>query len=301
MVHRIEQSAVWVMVEHLDFLPPLGRQRHAQVIEAADGEAALYVRIDGNMPRLLAEDAPNNLGPTNALPPATAPELALRILYDRRNFRSAVADVIEEESGGLAVPLERHAELPPLEYVVAIPVVWGAARFFGAFFDELGRVAGQGLSTRIASWTGESKDPSRTSVLKLDFELPDGAHLTGFVFAAPGEIEPAVDDLLGAAEGLATIAGLQRDSAILPGMKLAACFLHEGEWQLGWWTDGDRVIVTNWFTENPPDVQGVLGHMPSWDANNPLDGPSLRDFLDGGGLSVSGRPESPNVSEADAE
>ena len=301
MVHSIEQSAVWVMVEHLDFLPPLGRQRHARVIEAADGEAELYVRTDVDMPRLLAESAPSILDAINALPSAAAPDLELRILYDRRNFAPGVADAIEEESGGLAFALEQQAELPPIQYVIAIPVVWGAARFLGAFFDELGRAAGQGLSTKIASWTGKSRDPSRTSVLRLDFELPRGAHLAGFVFAAPGEIEPAVDDLLEAAEGLATIAGLQRDSGVLPGMKLAAYFLDKGEWHLGWWTDGASVIVTNWFTENPPDVEGVLGRKPFWDASNPLVGPSVRELLDGGGLSVSGRPESPDVSEADAE
>ena len=241
------------------------------------------------------------LDATTALPSAAAPDLAVRILYDRRNFDPGVADVIEEESGGLAFPLERQSEFPPLEYVIAIPVVWGAVRFFGAFFDELGRAAGQGLSTKIASWTGESKDPSRTSVLKLDFELPHGAHLAGFVFAARGEIEPAVDDLLGAAEGLATIAGLQKDSGVLPGMKLAAYFLDEGEWELGWWTDGDSVIITNWFKENPPDVEGVLGRKPLWEASNPLDVPSVRELLDGRGLSPSGRPKSADVSDADAE
>ena len=260
MARSIEQSGVWVTVEHLDFLPPLGRQRHARVIEAADGEADLYVQLDGDMPRLLVEDGPNLLDATNALPPAAAPDLTVRILYDRRNFAPGAADVIDKESGGLARPLERHAELPPLEYVVAIPVVWGAVRFFGAFLDELGRAAGQRLSTKVASWTGESRDPSRTAVLKLEFELPDGAHVAGFAFAAPGEVESAMDDLLEAAEGLATIAGLQRDSGVLPGMKLAAYFLDEGEWQLGWWADGAGIAITNWFTENPPDVQGVLGH-----------------------------------------
>ena len=301
MVCSIEQSAVWVMVEHLDFLPPLGRQRHARVLEAADGEAELYVQTDVDMPRLLAEVGPNIRDTSNALPSAAAPDLTVRILYDRRNFAPSAADVIEEESGGLAFPVERQAELPPLEWVIAIPVVWGAARFSGAFLDELGRAAGQGLSAKIASWTRKSREPSRTSVLKLDCELPDGAHLAGFLFAAPGEIEPAVDDLFEAAEGLATIAGLQSDRGVLPGMKLAAYFLDEGEWQLGWWTDGNSINITNWFTENPPDVEGVLGHKPFWDASNPLDGPSLSELRDGRGLSVSGRPESPDVSEADAE
>ena len=95
MVRSLEQSAVWVMVEHLDFLPPLGRQRHARVLETPDGEAELYVRTDVDMPRLLAGVGPDTLDASNLLPSAAVPDLTMQILYDRRNFAPGAADAIE--------------------------------------------------------------------------------------------------------------------------------------------------------------------------------------------------------------
>ena len=261
MVRQIEETCVWLNVEHLGFLPPSGRWRHAEIREADDGESELFFR-GGELPQYLS-DAELDQSPFPAdLPVASTPDLSLKLTYDRRNFTPEVAAAIEAESDGLASPVERWAELPPIEYSLVIPVVWGATQFMGSFLKELGRAAGAGLAARIGAWTKRSRQPDRTVVFTLDFELPDGGHVCGFALAPPDDVEVAVDNALLAVEDLAAIAGAVAQLGMLPDVKQAAYFLDGDHWHLGWWSDGERVIRTPWFEANPPDIQGVLGRPP---------------------------------------
>ena len=261
MVEQLGQKDIWCYVEHLDFLPPLGRWREAEIREADDGEAELYF-IGRRLPQYVAETTPRLSDRISRLPSSTSPPLSVRLEYDRRSFDPKTATSIEQESGGIASPVERRAEIPPLEYWLIIPVVWGATRFLGSFFDQLGQAAGEALTTKIASWTKKSKQPDRSTVFVLDFRLPDGARLSGFVFAAPNEVGSTIAAALRVSGDLATVAGLQKEDEFLPGMKQAAYFFDGEEWQLGWWTDGECVVLTKWFGANIPNVEGVLGQHP---------------------------------------
>jgi len=261
MATQVAEGCIWINSEHMDFLPPPGRLRRAEIREAEDGEAELYV-FGEELPQFLTRSTFDFLDQFPHLPTSGAPSLSVELEYVRGNFDEAAAASIEEEGRGLARPVERWAVLPPLEFFLVVSVVWGAKRFLGSFLDQLGAEAGMSLASKIGSWARKSRQPNRVTVFVLDFRYPDDARLSGFVFAAPSEIESTVEEALQSVEELATIAGMQKDHGLLPGMKQAAFFFHCGHWKLGWWTDGERVVRTEWFEANPPDVQGILSEPP---------------------------------------
>lgn len=263
---QVHHNYVPLRVEHLSFMPPIGIMNTAEVQETEDGEAELCVSATSIKKRCLVGDELDIPQLYADLESAVIPEISVELEYDRRNFDNDTITDIQQDFGDIARPVERWSELPPLEYLISIPVVWGAAipvvlgatKFAGAFFDELGRTAGKALSTKISSWTRNSKQPDRTIVFGLRFKLSNGAYVCGYVLPSPDNIEPSVDRMLKESEKLASIAGIQNEHNIFPSMKEAAFFFDE-EWHLGWWTDGESIFYTSWFQENPPDIDGVLG------------------------------------------
>lgn len=262
IVDQISDNYVWINNEHLTFLPPLGRLTRADVREAEDGETELHV-FGCSIPQYVIEKEPPLLDALSRLPTSDTPSLSVTTLFSRRNFTRDVAAAIVQDFDGMATPIERQAALPPLEYILVIPVLWGATRFVGSFLDELGKAVGQSFASKISSWSKRSKDPERTAVFALSFELPDGGMIDGFILALPVELESSVDSALSASEQLAEIAGVQNEFCIFPNMKRAAYFLHGSVWRLGWWTDGEQTVLTEWFRSNPPDITGVIGNPES--------------------------------------
>ena len=260
MARQASEKNTLVFDEHLAFLPPLGSTTGAEVRTASDGESELYLRTS-DMRRQLLEPAPDLESTIARLPIGESPHLPpLSVIYDRRNFDAETSAAIEADSDVAASPMERWAECPPLTYIFLLPVVWGAYRFAGSFLDQLGRNAADALSKKIASWSARSRDPSRKAVLTLQFDFADGSELSGYTFSRLEDTEAKVRLLFQAAEELASIAGVQDERGFMPAMRKAAFFLDDdGNWQLGWWTDGKDVFMTKWFMENPPDARGVLG------------------------------------------
>ena len=258
MASQISQGFVPLNYEHLLFLPPVGRITTATVRVADDGESELH--IEGhNLSTYAIVDGPDVLAIANDLPEIFSPELSIELNYTPRNFDEDVAREIIEDCGDIARPDERWAELPPLEFAILIPVVWGAAKFAGSLLGALGQATGEALVAKMGSWARRSKQPNRTVIFALKFQLPDGANVCGYVLASPDNFESAIGSVLEASEELAVIAGLQNQTKVFPAMKDAAFFFDEGQWHLGWWTDGESVFCTAWFEGNPPDIDGVLG------------------------------------------
>ena len=243
MAAQITTGYIPLNYEHLSFLPPMGRIDNATVHVADDGESELFIAghslasyriVDGpDLPSIVAD-----------LPRVHSPELSVKLNYTPRNFDEETARQILEECHDIADPQERWAELPPLEFVLYIPVVWSAGKFFGSFFGALGKAAGEALAAKIGSWARKSKNPSRTVIFTLRFGLRDGSNICGYVLATSEQLPASIDDVLKASEDLAVIAGLQGEMSIFPNLKEAAFFLADGEWYLGWWTDGERVFHT---------------------------------------------------------
>lgn len=89
--------------------------------------------------------------------------------------------------------------------------------------------------------------------------MADGSSICGYELAAKGDVEEATDSMIKASETLAALAGMQNELRLFPAMKEAVFFLDDGQWHLGWWTDGETVFQTEWFERNPPDIDGILG------------------------------------------
>lgn len=266
MGRQVEEGCVWLDVEHLAFMPPSGRWRGAELRVGADGESELFFRGIELPQRVATAELMETLASLpEGLPESQVSELSTQLAFERRNFAPEVASQIHSEGPGLVTQYERWSDLPPLEFILAIPVTWGASQFAGAFLKELGRAAGAGLAARIGSWSRRSKQPDRTAVFTLHFDLPNGASVSGYAFAEPGEVETQVNRSLMASEELASIAAAVSELNLLPGLKRAAYFLDGDTWRLGWWSDGDQVTRTQWFDAHPPDINGVLGHAPTDD------------------------------------
>jgi hypothetical protein len=262
MARQVRTGCVWLNVEHLSVLPPLGRWRDAQVELCEDGEEELFF-TGGELPHYVADfDASALRRVVAGLPVSSAPTIAAELHYDRRNYDVATARDIEQECDCPAQGRERWAELPPLEFALAIPVVWGAARFAGSFLDELGRAAGQAMVSKVRSWAGRSKNPNRSHVFVVQFRLDEHTTMRGCVVIPPSDPNNLLQRAWDTVETLATLAGLQADHDFLPGMVDSAFFFDGDHWQLGWWTDGEHVVETTWLRNNPPDANGILGRPP---------------------------------------
>lgn len=262
MARQVRERSVLLSLEHLSFLPPLGRLLDASVERCHDGEEELFVMGEGFSTYCGEFDDARLFERLAALPLAKAPTLEVELHYDRRNFDPELALEIETEFVGRARPMERWAELPPIEFALVVPVVWGAARFAGSLLDEVGRATGQALVAKIRSWASKSKDPSRSAVIAVEFVLPNGARVRGVVLLAPSDPDDLLDRALRNVEQLAAMAGLQGEVEILPGMVDCAFFFDGERWRLGWFTDGERVMETVWFREHAPDSASVLGRQP---------------------------------------
>lgn len=258
IVDQVDSKCIWILNEHLEHLPPIGVCKRAEIREAEDGEAELYY-YGVEVPKIYGQGLGDLQNIISQLPESDCPDISVELTYSRRNFDQGYGAIIESESNGVAKPVERQSALPPLEFALLIPVIWGASKFLGAFLSKLGEAAFEGLSAKMASWSKRSKDPNRTVVFQLVFRLSDGNEVCGFVLAPPDMVEYAVEEALVASGDLATIAGLLQEQQLLPDMKKAAFFLDGNTWQLGWWTDGSETIITEWFLNFNPDIEGILG------------------------------------------
>lgn len=259
MARQVREGVVWLNVEHLSFLPPLGRWRDGEVIVCDDGEEELFFSGEG-LPHYWAEYVEAARDEFLArLPTNESPALSVELSYDRRNFDRATAEQLESDFDIPTHRRDRWAELPPLEYILTIPVAWGAAKFAGSFLDALGRAAGEGVVAKLRSWAKRSKKPDRSMVLVIEFKISHQSSMRGVVIAPTSEGSCLLERAWENIELLATLAGLQAEQDVLPQMVDSVFFFDGERWRLAWWTDGERVIKTVWFQENPPDTTGLHG------------------------------------------
>lgn len=283
MAAQINAHGIPFISEHLGFLPTLGYARNAWVRDREDGESELRVGL-ALLPQRQGIAEPNlDDVELSEFTRSWETEPHVEITFDRRNFARDVSHQIDRSTSDVVQPAERWAELPPLYYAFFVPVIWGACKFAGAFLERLGALCADAVHAKASSWVAStaraSKDPSRSVTVEFAFEFPDGGRLSGFVLAPTENIEAAVDNGFNHIEKLATVAGIQAESEVFPGLRQAAYFLDGDDWHLGWWTDGREVMLTTWFEANPPNVTAVLGREPM----------EQTDF-DGIAVSTSGTP-----------
>src|SRR5690606_38121870 len=132
---------------------------------------------------------------------------------------------------------------------------WGASKFAGALFSELGRASAAAVAEWFGQWSPRAKPKQRDWIVTLRFEIPDGTLVYGFIpvrYEDSGVYE-RIKRGLDSAGVVATLAGARAEGRLLSDGKEVAVILDEaGDWELAWWVDGDRVFRTRWFKENCP-------------------------------------------------
>ena len=110
MADQVNRAGIWKTVEHLRFLPPLGLVNRAEVREAADGEAEVYVQDPPLFPKFTYVDDWGALKAPPGVIPSKPPEVDVRVGFCRRNFSPGIADEIEDEIGESSSPFEEYSE-----------------------------------------------------------------------------------------------------------------------------------------------------------------------------------------------
>jgi hypothetical protein len=265
MAEQMRTEFVSMSIEHLPFLPPIGRWYDGEVIDAADGEAELIVKGRELRHYVSRSDDPEPLKGVASLPEGRPEEVvSVHLGFERRNFDP---DVVDEIAKTCPIPTKeefRWSGLPPIEWIIAVPVTWGAVKFTGAFFDELGHTAARGLVTWIKRFSAKARAATRDRIVTIAFELDDRRAVHAIV---PLSIKESAEDDAKLGKALETVgdiaafAGAAKEGLVSEVGLVRAVFLYDGDnWKFAWSTDGERIYRTKWFQEHEPDPSLYLGH-----------------------------------------
>jgi hypothetical protein len=263
---QIRESFVPISIEHLSILPPVGLWHDAEVVIAEDGASELILR--GHPLRNLRPVGKDPdfklLLPPDRATSTTRPAIA-SVDVEPRNFEPAdFADA--RDSAPIPVDeVSRWSALPPIEWVLSIPVLWGVTKFAGSFLDALGKESARAVVEWIGRLSSKAKDAERDRIITLQFELPavDGVEplIFGFIpVDANADIAETTMPAIDLAGMIAELAGAQAELGVLGALRRAAFIWSEGAWRLAWWVADDTTVrLTNWFLANEPDVTRYLG------------------------------------------
>lgn len=256
MITQIGAGFIPLSEEHLTIYPPLGRIVSGSLVPTIDGYEELVIEgvtlpiVDGN-------DDDDPFAPLIEMPEGAPTSVDVRVQVETRNFESEVWQELAVASPLPIDEVQKWSSLPPIEWLLAIPVTWGAAKFAGSFLERLGGLT----ADRLAQWIGRASDAARESgrdrFVTLSFDLADGRRLLGFVpFSAGsdlGELGAAIDS----AGKLAEIAGSWRDETRVDAY-IVAYLYSAGRWRLAWFVTDSMVFRTPYFVEHLPEPSRFL-------------------------------------------
>jgi hypothetical protein len=273
MAEQISSGFVPMTVEHLSMFPPVGRWYAAEIVRADDGsdELIAHARFLKRLHPIGADPDPwyfVSTAGTLSDPPAAVEIEA--VSFEPRGFDRARLEEFLPSAPVKVVEEARWSTLPPIEWALSIPVIWGATRFLGSFLDTLGREAAVSLGGWLRQLSDAAKDPERDRILALRFVISSGPLIVAFIPISEAEdFEKEALAALDAAGIVAELAGAQSAASVLGDVREAAFLWADGTWHLAWWVaDDDAVRVTNWFLANEPDPSRFLGRplLPDSDA-----------------------------------
>jgi hypothetical protein len=265
MIEQVESAFIPMTLEHLSFLPPVGRWHSGEIIKAEDGADELILR-GRYLKRLRPVDADPDpwqfLAARTAGSPSAPESIDIKhVAFASRTFEDAAVERAKATAPVLVSEEERWSALPPIEWVLAIPVLWGLTRFAGSFLDTLGRETAEALVRWLRDLSAGAKDGDRDRIVTLRFAVPDGTVVYGFIpIAAADPLDAQLLPALDSAGRLAEFAGAQAAAGILGESHQAAFLWKNGEWHFAWSVHSDETVrVTNWFLANEPDPTRFLG------------------------------------------
>lgn len=263
MAAQVAEGFVPILIEHLSYIPPIGRWHSAEVIEAPDGEFELELRGSALRQLVPVGDDPRDiLSLVDRLPEEDLPAATAELHYEARNFTSEELRSLQEAPPFPLKEEHKWSSLPPLIWTLSIPVLWGACKFAGSFFETLGKESAEAVARWLRAARNRSKEADRDRMLTLEFELRDGSLIYGFIpCRSQGDGDADAELIAGLRDSgtLASFAGLQQERGVFPNMQRAALIFLDGRWHLAWWTDGDSVFRTRWFDDHVPDPARFLG------------------------------------------
>ena len=258
IVRQAREGFIAMNVEHLNLFPPVGRWSDGEVTTLDDGELQVL---------LYGETLDQFTASTDIVDPfqgddstGSPPEaLAVSLGAESRNFDP---EVWKEAAASCPLPVKqvhKWSSLPPIEWVLTIPVAWGAAKFLGSFLDRLGTATGDAFVEWLKVTSRKAHEPERDRYVTLSFDLGDGRIVYGFIpFAAEDDELFAVREALDSAGALAEVAG-QLNAGVATNAHLVAYLFDGREWRLAWFVTDDGAYSTRYFSENMPDPERFLG------------------------------------------
>jgi hypothetical protein len=258
MARQARDGFIAMNIEHFGMIPPIGRWSDAEVKTLEDGEQQLFMYgeyidqyqanadiQDPFLPPEMSDNAPTSIEATLGV--------------ETRNFN---AEDWAEAVAECPVPVKEHhkwSSLPPIEWVLTIPVMWGATKFAGSFLERLGSEAGDALVGWLKRTSRKAHESQRDRFITLSFDLDDGRQVLGFLpFTANDDQLATVASALDAAGTLAEVAGRLNDGSDRNAHRVA--YLFDGEvWRLAWFVTDQGAYSTKYFAENMPDPERFLG------------------------------------------
>ncbi|MEU5727178.1 hypothetical protein ABZ783_35980 [Micromonospora sp. NPDC047738] len=256
-VRQVESRFIPMAVEHLSYLPPLGRIYRAEVVEDDTGHADLIFRAR-ELHRRRSRDLTLREIPVDGEP--NQPDIDLQLSAEPRNFEPADWEELTETA-----PIQlRHtaawSELPPLIWILSSIVTWGVGEFAKAFVARFG----ENFADRLPSWLvaagKKAKDSDRHNLLEFRFETSLGILVTAYIPFDP-QAADAVEKLRDGLDGLGAVgdfAGYVNQGGG-EDLQLAAFIFDSGEFRLAWWASPDTAYVSPWFERHYPDPTLFLG------------------------------------------
>jgi hypothetical protein len=258
-VEQVQSGYVRMNVEHLSYLPPVGHWHRAAVEDDDDGHSQL-VMYGHRLPMHRTADVILPEWPRQG-PPGPASVSGAQIGLEPRNFEPEVWEHLKKEC---PLSVREHAawsSLPPLLWLISIPVTWGAAQFTGSFLKRLGEGAASGLASWIQDHARRARDSSRDNLVEIRFDTAQNLSVSGFLpFNA--HTKAAIDELRQCLDGLgplASFAGWMNGNEHPSEVRLVAFFYQDGVWNLAWWASPDSSHITKWFENHYPDPERFPG------------------------------------------
>lgn len=258
---QVRSKFIPMTFEHLSMLPPMGRINDGEIRTADDGHQELNlfgIPLDHYSANVDIDD-PFSPRDVEGVP---MPSLSASLEAESRNYEKEDWDVAIEDAPLPLKEVSKWSSLPPLEWLIAVPVTWGAAKYFGSFLTELGKDNAQSLISWIRDKSRRAKEAERKRYVTLALQLDDGRMVLGFLpFDAEDDELASVEGGLTEAAYLASVAGAQRDGVTRRAERIAYVY-HDGEWELAWFVTEEGVYRTKFYDEHLPSVGEYLGLPP---------------------------------------
>jgi len=247
-------------VEHLGFLPPIGRITDMWLAER-NGHQDLMARGRD----LDASEAPDMVAPDvyEQTTDDSLPELSLSVGFEPRNFEARDARALTETA---PIDVQRkalHADLPPLIWTITLGLggvgLAGLNEYLKSFAKVFGEAHANGLLTWLRSSSRRAKQSHRENLLEVSFTVDDVR-----VVAYNSFHPDAAESFLYLEESVRKIASLGTPLTMLidgdqTSPRLVAFYWHSGRWHLAWWCSDEATHVTRWFKKNAPAPELFLG------------------------------------------